>query len=150
MNHPKQLSVEQGTQEAAVNSGQAKAPRKTIKEIEAILCEFAPAVFNKEKPVPLRIGISKVLNKASEDGLLSLDRTEIKRVLSVFCSRSRYYRVMLEGAKRYDLDGSENGVVLQEQADGALIKLVEKEQERKALAKKSHAAGVNAAEALDV
>ena len=90
----------------------AKYFRKTPAEVDfykrriAELCNQFPAVFNKQFPLPLAIGVHKELEK-----LTSFTPAEINVILKVWTLRWEYICMAASVGKRYDLDGNQVGYI---------------------------------------
>ena len=67
-----------------------------------------PEVINMKKPVLLAVGIRKEMSK--ETGVSSV---VLKKWIAWYCRKSKYYANHIEGAIRFNLDGTEAGIVTQ-------------------------------------
>lgn len=91
-----------------------------------LLMETYPEVFNRENVRPLKIGIQEDL---IEDGKVA--KNKIKRALASYVRAPQYFRSMVEGADRVNLQGESAGAVTAEEAAHALEKLKEFKKRRR-------------------
>jgi hypothetical protein len=73
-----------------------------------------PEIINIDKPVLLAIGIRKAISK--ETGISGVI---VKQWIAWYCRRSNYYAGHQQGAGRFNLDGSQAGVVTEQQQENA-------------------------------
>lgn len=78
-----------------------------INTIKKKLGKDAPKIFNLESPKPLAIGIYEQIRAAYP----RFSAAMIRRTLSQWVNKKTYKAVLIPGSKRYNLDGSENGIV---------------------------------------
>ena len=79
-----------------------------------------PEIINMDKPVLLAVGIRKEMSKET-----SISSVVLKRWIAWYCRKSNYYAIHKQGAMRFNLDGSEAGIVTekhQEKMDKRLEK----------------------------
>ncbi|HRY15216.1 MAG TPA: ProQ/FinO family protein [Candidatus Competibacteraceae bacterium] len=81
------------------------------------LCEAFPALFHRQTPKPLKMGLGEALMGLAgvHPALADLTRTQIRRALKVYTGAGRYRRALAKGGPRYDLDGQPAGEVTPEQ-----------------------------------
>jgi hypothetical protein len=80
-----------------------------------------PEIINFDKPVLLAVGIRKEMSKAS-----NISGVILKKWIAYYCRKSNYYSMHKQGATRFNLDGSEAGIVTQkhqEEIDGKVHKI---------------------------
>jgi ProP effector len=82
-------------------------------EAMAKLMEQWPRVFADKDPRPLKIGIFEDIVAAKT----TLSSAEIKAGIACYCGRPRYFRALVAGAQRIDLEGNSAGEVTHDQAD---------------------------------
>ena len=73
-----------------------------------------PEIINIDKPVLLAIGIKQEMSK--ETGISGMI---LKKWIAWYCRRSNYYASHQQGARRFNLDGSQAGVVTEQQQENA-------------------------------
>jgi hypothetical protein len=78
--------------------------------------------FSLEKPQPLKLGIHRDLAVSNVEPTV-LTALEIKRALTRYCGRPRYWKSLREGAVRIDLHGQPAGVVTAAEAEQARYQL---------------------------
>ncbi|HWZ08222.1 MAG TPA: ProQ/FINO family protein, partial [Bradyrhizobium sp.] len=71
---------------------------------------------------PLKVGIDKDILAADPE----LDAEIVKLVLRIYVTHETYRKVMIEGARRVDLDGNPAGFVTKSQAELSAMKLKRK------------------------
>ncbi len=71
--------------------------------------ELAPAVFDLEAPLPLKIGIHRDLVA------LGIPAAAVRDALQWWAGQPAYRRAVAAGGSRYGLDGAEAGVVTEDQ-----------------------------------
>ncbi|MCP5158913.1 MAG: ProQ/FinO family protein [Gammaproteobacteria bacterium] len=81
------------------------------------LCATFPAVFNRQTPKPLKVGIGQeVLVLAGvHPAFTDLARKDLRRALAAYTRAFRYRKALAAGGPRYDLDGQPAGEVTPEQ-----------------------------------
>ncbi|MCB1776361.1 MAG: ProQ/FinO family protein, partial [Candidatus Competibacteraceae bacterium] len=81
------------------------------------LCEMFPAVFNRQTPKPLKIGIGQELLAlvGTHPALMNLTRKDLRRALAAYTRASRYREALAGGGPRYDLEGQPIGEVTPDQ-----------------------------------
>lgn len=88
--------------------------------LQAWLVATYPATFNRDAPVPLKIGTHHDLIARHPD----LDPATLRRALKRYCERRAYQLALArEGAVRLDLDGQPAGEVAEDQRRFAKAKL---------------------------
>ncbi|MFY0656734.1 ProQ/FINO family protein [Neptunomonas sp.] len=95
-----------------------------------LLMETYPKTFNREDVKPLKIGI--------QDDLLAEEKVaknKIKRALASYVRSPQYFRSMVEGVDRVDLQGEAAGKVTAEEAEHAKSQLKEFHQRRREAAR---------------
>ena len=69
--------------------------------------------------MPLKVGIDQdIINIATD-----LSETDVRQAIKMFVATPEYYLATIEGAVRVDLEGNAAGVVRQDEARWAQIKL---------------------------
>jgi len=71
-----------------------------------------PEIINLDKPVLLAVGIRKQMSK--ETGIAG---TILRRWIAKYFRKSNYYTQHAEGSPRYNLDGTEAGIVSEKQQE---------------------------------
>ena len=88
--------------------------------LQAWLIEQYPAIFNPDKPPPLKVGVHKDILERHPD----LAPATLRRALKRYCERRPYQLALArDGAVRVDLDGNPAGEVLEDQRKFAKVKL---------------------------
>lgn len=88
----------------------------------APLFERFPACFDWADPKPLKIGINGDLLASGALGE-GCDAKALRRMLTRYCARRRYWRALKEGATRVDLHGRPAGAVSADDAENARERL---------------------------
>ncbi len=90
-------------------------------EMQVILEERFPACFKPpgQPRLPLKVGIDQDIINLAPD----LSETDVKQAIKSYVAASEYYLASTEGGVRVDLEGNAAGVVTQDQARWAQIKL---------------------------
>ncbi len=85
------------------------------------LCQIFPALFNRQTPKPLKIGVGQELLALAgvHPALMDLNRMDLRRALKVYTRAFRYRQALAAGGPRYDLDGQPAGEVTPEQQANA-------------------------------
>ena len=80
------------------------------------LCELFPAVFNRQTPKPLKIGVGHELLAlaGTHPALREVTRMDLRRALKVYTRAFRYRQALIAGGPRYNLDGQPAGEVTPE------------------------------------
>ncbi len=86
------------------------------------LCEAFPALFHRQTPKPLKIGVGQELLALAgvHPAWADLSPTDLRRALKVYTRAFRYRQALAAGGPRYDLDGQPAGEVTPEQQALAL------------------------------
>ncbi|MCP5127445.1 MAG: ProQ/FinO family protein [Gammaproteobacteria bacterium] len=81
------------------------------------LCETFPAVFNRQTPKPLKIGVGEELMAMAGEhpAFAAWTRTQMRRAIKGYTRSFRYRKVLATGGARYDLAGQPAGEVTPEQ-----------------------------------
>jgi sRNA-binding protein len=81
------------------------------------LCEIYPAVFNRQTPKPLKVGIGQELLALAitHPALSDLTRRSLRQALAAYTRAFRYRKALAAGGPRYDLAGQPAGEVTPEQ-----------------------------------
>jgi ProP effector len=81
------------------------------------LCAAFPAVFDRQAPKPLKIGLGEELLALAgvHPALTDLSRTQLRRALKVYTGALAYRKALARGGPRYGLDGQPTGEVTPEQ-----------------------------------
>ena len=90
-------------------------------EMQVTLAERFPACFKPpgQPRLPLKVGIDQdIINIAAD-----LSETDVRQAIKMFVATPEYYLATIEGAVRVDLEGNAAGVVRQDEARWAQIKL---------------------------
>ena len=112
--------------ERKVSKAQERAEQKvppSLKDIYKNLHEKYPKIINIKNPVPFAIGIEKQI--VLED----VSKKLLKRWILWYFGKSHYHKNHKTGTIRYNLDGSESGMITEEEEKGAkerVRKIVEK------------------------
>jgi hypothetical protein len=72
----------------------------------AVLAERFPSIFNPEKPLPLAIGCAKAIRAA-----IGMSWSQLEDLIRWWTTRPEYLAALAAGGPRYNLDGSEAGIV---------------------------------------
>lgn len=92
-----------------------------------LMCETYPKAFNRDNVRPLKIGIQEDL-LADE----KVSKGKIKRALASYVRAPAYYRSIVEGAQRVDLNGEDAGEITAQEAEHAKAMLQKIKDERNA------------------
>ena len=68
-----------------------------------------PATINLNSPVLLAVGIKQILRE-----ITGISGVILKKWIAWYCNRSKYYELHKVGATRFNLDGTEAGIVTEE------------------------------------
>jgi hypothetical protein len=81
------------------------------------LCATFPAVFNRQTPKPLKIGIGQELlaGVGTHPAFTDVTRKDLRRALAAYTRAFRYRQALAAGGPRYDLAGQPDGEVTPEQ-----------------------------------
>ncbi|NOV22096.1 ProQ activator of osmoprotectant transporter prop [Cupriavidus necator] len=91
-------------------AAQGKPVDPVVHSIARLQKHFPKAFPKNPAPkVPLKIGTFEDLTQHAAK--LALSEAELREAIRTWCSGTRYWSCMVEGAKRLDLDGNEAGVV---------------------------------------
>ena len=94
----------------------AAAEKRLNSRIRAYTCTLAAehhTVFNRDSPVPLKIGIRADLRRAYPQFSNKVNNIFLKR----WCNTARYKSVLIPGAARYDLHGVISGDVTEAEVE---------------------------------
>jgi ProP effector len=91
----------------------------------AQISELYPKAFNRDQVKPLKIGIQEDL-LADE----KLAKGKIKRALASYVRAAAYYKSLVEGADRVDLNGESAGKVTAAEAEHAKAMLKQQREQR--------------------
>ena len=100
-----------------------------------LLLDAYPQVFNLENARPLKVGIHQDLAKDEK-----LSKTKIRKALSSYVRQFDYYKSIVEGAHRIDLQENEAGIVTadeQKHAEESIGQIEAKRNERNTKRKKA-------------
>ena len=107
------------------------------------LLQHYPKSFNRENPVPLKIGIHLDIFTAIELNGLTECRTAFRRALSYHIKRKRYLQALARpGVKRVSLMGSECGYVSREHRLRAIEQLTEINKQKRVATQSEKRSGV--------
>ncbi len=122
----------------------AEQQRALANEGITVLSERYPALFNRNQPVPLAIGIHKPLVEAAREGQLPVSVAAIRAAMGRWTGSWPYLAIMTEGAVRIDLDGNPAGTVDAEQAEAAKQTLTQRRSRQQPRRGKGKPAGKTA------
>ena len=86
-----------------------------------------PEIINIDKPVLLAVGIRKEMSKKT-----GVSSVILKRWIAWYCRKSNYYASHKQGATRFNLDGSEAGIVTEKHQE-KMDRRLEQTKNRKTL-----------------
>lgn len=95
-----------------------KGPYKVYLDLRDRICNDFPYVFDRNNPVPLKIGIHHDLARWY-DGEFSMK--QIRRFLSIWTKRREYHLAMTQRDLRYDLMLSPSTLTLKHKARSASL-----------------------------
>jgi sRNA-binding protein len=104
------------------------------------LCELFPALFNREAPKPLKIGLGpELINLAggAHPALVDVTDLQMRQALTVYVEAPAYQQALVAGGPRYDLDGQPSGVVKPAQQARAALPPEQRPRKNKSAKKKS-------------
>jgi hypothetical protein len=104
------------------------------------LCEIFPALFNREAPKPLKIGLGpELINLAggAHPALVDVTDLQMRQALQVYVEAPAYQQALVAGGPRYDLDGQPSGVVKPAQQARAALPPDQRAPKKKSAKKKS-------------
>lgn len=82
------------------------------------LVKMFPKTFNKEYPLPLRLGVGNEVRKVT-----GWPRWKVHAVLAIWTARMEYVLMACSEKHRYDLDGNQNGYINDEHLDNFIFRL---------------------------
>ncbi|MEE9639170.1 ProQ/FinO family protein [Escherichia coli] len=98
------------------------------------LVELWPELFNREKPKPLKVGITDDLIQDIAIRKLAFGAGTLRAAVASYVQSPRYYRALMAGGARYDLKGQPCGEVTphkQKEAESRLMMLNDRRKARK-------------------
>ncbi len=104
--------------------------KQKIDEVMNRLCELFPKTFDWKHPKPLKLGIIEDIMLLENHGY---SRQSISKALSFYTSRLAYLTSLVKKKCRFDLEGREEGVILEshrEHAKGLLKKRKDRYRKR--------------------
>ncbi len=110
-----------------------KRQRKNRKRINRLV-EFWPESFSREKPKPLKVGITDDLIQDIAIRELAFGAGALRAAVASYVQSPRYYRALMAGGARYDLKGLPCGEVTpqeQKEAETRLMMLNDRRKARK-------------------
>ena len=110
-----------------------KRQRKNRKRINRLV-EHWPELFNREKPKPLKVGITDDLIQDIAIRKLAFGAGTLRAAVASYVQSPRYYRALMAGGARYDLKGQPCGEVTphkQKEAESRLMMLNDRRKARK-------------------
>ncbi|EQB8241472.1 ProQ/FINO family protein [Escherichia coli] len=110
-----------------------KRQRKNRKRINRLV-ELWPELFNREKPKPLKVGITDDLIQNIAIRELAFSAGALRAAVASYVQSPRYYRALMAGGARYDLKGQPCGEVTpqeQKEAETRLMVLNDRQKARK-------------------
>ena len=110
---------------AALPTGQkmTKRQRKNHRRMMR-LSEIWPALFNRESPKPLKVGILDDLMQDIAARGLAFGAGALRAAVTSYTHCPRYYRALMAGGDRYDQSGRLCGVVTPEEQKDAETRLI--------------------------
>lgn len=124
---------------APVNKPAKNKNRAANQAAVAQISELYPKVFNRNAVKPLKIGIQEEL--LADD---KLSKGKIKRALASYVRAPQYYKSLVAGADRIDLQGEANGQVSEQEAEHAkaMLKNIREKRQQRIQAEKEQANAV--------
>ena len=98
------------------------------------LVELWPELFNREKPKPLKVGITDDLIQDIAIRKLAFGAGTLRAAVASYVQSPRYYRALIAGGARYNLNGQPCGEVTpqeQKEAETRLMMLNDRRKARK-------------------
>ena len=108
-----------------------KRQRKNRKRINRLM-ELWPELFNREKPKPLKVGITDDLIQDIAIRELAFGAGALRAAVASYVQSPRYYRALMAGGARYDLKGQPCGEVTPQEQKEAETRLMVLNDRRKA------------------
>lgn len=108
-----------------------KRQRKNRKRINRLV-ELWPELFNREKPKPLKVGITDDLIQDIAIRELAFGAGALRAAVASYVQSPRYYRALMAGDARYDLKGQPCGEVTPQEQKEAETRLMVLNDRRKA------------------
>ena len=93
--------------------------------------ELWPELFNREKPKPLKVGITNDLIQDIAIRELAFGAGALRAAVASYVQSPRYYRALVAGGARYDLKGQPCGEVTPQEQQDAETRLVALNEKRK-------------------
>lgn len=92
--------------------GKKKKPKKapSILRVNALDTEIGKLSKVWRSHSPLALGVEKQIFKFIADGQLSASKRVVRALLNKHCNNKNYLVDVVQGAKRFNLDGSESGI----------------------------------------
>lgn len=119
-----------------------KKDRKIARKVEALVTAW-PALFDREAPKPIKVGIGPDLNKDNTARQLGLNHSTLRKGIVSWVGLERYLQAVAAGGPRYDIHGHPCGEVTAEQQQYARKQLARRAKDRE------HSAGISSHDADD-
>src|SRR5699024_7102884 len=95
------------------------------------LIELWPELFSLESPKPLKVGIFEDLIQDIAVRALAFGSGALRAALASYAHSPRYYRALMAGGVRYDLNSQPCGEVTQQEQQDAEARLMALKEKRK-------------------
>ncbi|EIU6247636.1 TPA: ProQ/FINO family protein [Escherichia coli] len=103
------------------------------------LIELWPELFSLESPKPLKVGIFEDLIQDIAVRALAFGSGALRAALASYAHSPRYYRALMAGGVRYDLNSQPCGEVTQQEQQDAEARLMALKEKRKRKSNKEQA-----------